>query len=443
MRSSLPSSVRYEAIQTVSRLANYQPHPGQQALHACDARYRLANEGRKWGKSFAVPIEAVTAAIGTPADPNPLVWIVGPTYDATTEIYGNLRHLFLETPLASLLASPPSQNPMRFVLKHAGEIRCISGHEPDRARGPNVSFLVLEEAAQLSDYAVEAVFLPSLLARNGRMLAISTPKGRNWFYRWYMDGQDELKPEVASFHGTSYDNPYIPGGFIDEMRDRLSDSMFRQEIMAEFLVEEGAVFHGVMEQAIGALADPKPGRSYVIGVDWAKHQDFTVFTVMDVTARSVVAWERLTGLDYATKVERLVGLHERYNNAFVLMDASGVGDPILELLKRRIVRVDGYVFTYRSKRELINALVLAIERGEIVYPDIGQLINELLAYEIQKTTAGNIRYDAPKGEGYHDDCVMSLALANWARHKRFGGAGLTVVHDRLSGERQTRTASYL
>jgi hypothetical protein len=37
------------------------------------------------------------------------------------------------------------------------------------------------------------------------------------------------------------------------------------------------------------------------------------------------------------------------------------------------------------------------------------LIAELLAFEAERLPSGLLRYGAP--QGYHDDCVMSLALA--------------------------------
>ena len=53
--------------------------------------------------------------------------------------------------------------------------------------------------------------------------------------------------------------------------------------------------------------------------------------------------------------------------------------------------------------------MLAFERGEIkIIPD-PVLIAELQAFEMERLPSGMLRYSAPSG--YHDDCVMSLALA--------------------------------
>jgi hypothetical protein len=66
-------------------------------------------------------------------------------------------------------------------------------------------------------------------------------------------------------------------------------------------------------------------------------------------------------------------------------------------------------FTAPVKAHLVEKLAFALEKREITFPDIPEVISELRAFSIEKTPAGNIRYTAP--EGLHDDIVMSMALA--------------------------------
>ena len=49
--------------------------------------------------------------------------------------------------------------------------------------------------------------------------------------------------------------------------------------------------------------------------------------------------------------------------------------------------------------------------SKFVIPLIPKLINELKLYGYKTTRSGNVQYGAP--EGYHDDCVVALALAAW------------------------------
>ena len=71
--------------------------------------------------------------------------------------------------------------------------------------------------------------------------------------------------------------------------------------------------------------------------------------------------------------------------------------------------VIGVQFTNASKGNMVEALGLAFERGDIrILPD-PVLVGELQAYEMERLPSGMTRYSAP--DGMHDDCVMSLALA--------------------------------
>jgi len=63
----------------------------------------------------------------------------------------------------------------------------------------------------------------------------------------------------------------------------------------------------------------------------------------------------------------------------------------------------------------VENLALQISEKTIRYPDIPELLNELQIYTAEQLPSGNIRYGAP--EGYHDDCVTSLALASWGLAK--------------------------
>ena len=73
------------------------------------------------------------------------------------------------------------------------------------------------------------------------------------------------------------------------------------------------------------------------------------------------------------------------------------------------IPVVGFQFTNASKAVIVEALALAFERKEIRIPDDPVLIGELLVFEGNRGPSGLIRYEAPPG--FHDDCVMALALA--------------------------------
>jgi hypothetical protein len=91
-----------------------------------------------------------------------------------------------------------------------------------------------------------------------------------------------------------------------------------------------------------------------------------------------------------------------------LIDATGVGDPIVEELQREDYLIEGFKFTSTSKQQLMEGLSTSIQQGAIKYPD-GILVDELSIFEYVFTNTG-VKYSAPNG--MHDDTVCALALAN-------------------------------
>ena len=432
--SACSSSRGYELVRS---LGGYSPHSKQRELHVCLTRHRVVNWGRQTGKSKAAAVEAIAASFGTESRPAPLVWVIAPGYNQAETIWTEIRSYLTATALRQFCESL-TNSPMRARMLGGGVIEAKTADDPDRLRGSSVDMAILEEAAMQSDYVVHNVVLPSFNVTRGRLLAISTPKGKNWFHRWALMGMDVQRENVAYSHATSFDNPYADPETIEAMRLTMSEDAFRQEYLAEFVSDGGSVFRRVRSCAVVPEfpVEPVLGKPYVIGVDWAKHHDFTVFMVMDVHARRVVAFDRFNTIDYNVQIEHLKTLARRYNNAFCLMDATNESS-IVDICRKEGLRCEGFKFTYDSKKNVVDALVVAIEREEIGYPAIPQLLTELEAFEYQVTRAGNVRMAAPEGEDYYDDCVMSLALAWHAVRERKGGGGQTSIYSAMSGRKIT------
>jgi len=111
-------------------------------------------------------------------------------------------------------------------------------------------------------------------------------------------------------------------------------------------------------------------------------------------------------------------------NCKLCVDATGIGDAVVEQIKAalfalpardrcRIPDMEAIWLTNNTKSAMIENLAKDIESGRLQLMDVRQQTDELLAYAYERTTAGNLRMNAP--EGVHDDCVIALALANHAR----------------------------
>jgi hypothetical protein len=273
--------------------------------------------------------------------------------------------------------------------------------------------VIIDEAARIPEEAWTDAIQPTLADRNGCALLISTPKGKNWFYREWMRGATH-NAEYASFTAPTSDNPnpFIKQAF-ERARLAVSDRTFRQEWMAEFIEDGGGVFRDVRAAARAEVQEvPIAGHTYVAGLDWALMADFTVLTVMDATTRSVAFTDRFHGIPYELQRERIAAACARFGVQTVIAESNAMGGPNNEMLRARKLPVRDFTTTAGTKAEIIEQLAAAFDNRRITITSDPELIAELQAFETERRPSGTVSYRAPAG--FHDDMVMSLALAWYA-----------------------------
>lgn len=287
-----------------------------------------------------------------------------------------------------------------------------SGDNPDSLRGFGVHFAVMDEAARQPYDSYVSVWT-TLTQTMGRGIFISTPKGRGWFYDVYQKGEilrDEF-PEWFSMRMPTWLNPHVKLESIEQMKRNLPEDVFRQEVAAQFLLDSAGVFKNIKGCVKGILEPPQAGHSYVMGVDLARLRDFSVITVMDRERRHTVYFDRFNQIDWSVQYHKIIEAAKMYN-AQVVMDSTGIGDPIVETIRNAGVRVEPYkIGGSTAKQQLIEKLRVNVENERISFPMVPILVREMENYEYAISETGVVKYSAP--EGFHDDAVVSLALANW------------------------------
>jgi len=379
----------------------YVPHPGQLLLHQATARHRTLACGSRWGKSICASREAMAAML----KPDSLGWVVGPTYELASIVFNEIVRTWQRT-LPGMIEYA-SESKMKIKLINNAECHGKSADKPEGLLGRGVDWMICDEAAVYRSDIWPQFLQARLIDRKGWALFTSTPKGKGWYYQLYLLGQNK-EPEYFSLEGPSWENPIIDKEDLMTKKKHWTERYWQQEVLGIFLEDTGAVFRNVMRHVAGEFQKAKPGEIYSIGADLAKHQDWTVLTVMDKTGH-VVDWERLPqGTSWPMQKIRIAEKSMQYNNAIVYIDSSGIGDPIVDDLRAMRVRLQP-VPTAQEKTLLIDALVVAMDNDTITFPELPILISELQIFEHEKTKTGRITYNAP--EGFHDDAVISLALA--------------------------------
>jgi Terminase RNaseH-like domain/LAGLIDADG-like domain/Terminase large subunit, T4likevirus-type, N-terminal len=298
-----------------------------------------------------------------------------------------------------------------IVLINESKVYFFSATNPDNIRGHSFHFLVVDEFAFIPKVVWESVLRPCLSDTSGRALFISTPFGRGLFWDLFQLGKDPLQTDFESFNFPTSSNPYIPKEDIEQARLTLPHDVFNQEYLAEFLESGAGVFRGIKDCIRGTLLTQGiTERHYVLGVDFAKASDFTVIVGMDRDSKQVVYFDRFNQISWGLQLDRISHAATRFNNAKLVVDSTGIGDPLYEQLRDRGFKAVGYgLNSLPAKNRLVEMLSAHIEQTLITFPEIPEMIAELERYQYNiSEKTGKITYSAP--EGRHDDCVIALAL---------------------------------
>lgn len=366
---------------------------------------------------------------------------VSMTYNQTEKVFNELIRAVKDS---GVIASFSKKSHEVEFINHS-VIYFKSYQNADACRGYHISgLLVVDEAAWIggddksNDF--DMIFLPMLQNHRGsKCLIISSPRGTNWFHRYYIRGQKEARltnKSVISFHSTYEDNPFCDIDEVLSLKTTLPDAIFKQEFLAEFISGStsafGDAYHKCLLQYNYIDCKYNPNSRYYVGIDVGRQEDYTVATVIDSLTHRVVEVIRIRQTSFENIVSKITECIMKWKPKAVLCEVNGIGDVFYELLEKRLAEKNFYSLmpfqtTNQSKNNIIEGLKIAFENGEIFFPESDyDLCSELDAFECNYSkTAHSVVYGARNG--HHDDMVMSLAIANWAVRNHLDSGNYAVI----------------
>ncbi|MEN6581791.1 MAG: terminase family protein [Armatimonadota bacterium] len=398
-------------------LWGWEPHETQKLWLENGAKTKVAACGRRWGKTESAAVDAAAMAI---LQPGCVQIIVSPTYDQSRLIFSSVENLIMQSPATRNLAKVVKTPYPRLTIGGSVIMARTVDEDGRNLRGHNADRVIVDEAAYVRDSVVQEVIAPMLADRNGQLVMISTPFGKNHFYRAFIKGTGSSgSKRYASFTFPSWSNPHISREYIEQQRTELSARQFAVEYEARFLDDQSGVFPWNDIEAASRRSDNDRWDCIVAGIDWARYSDYTAVVAIGVNESrcGVIAIDRFNKIGWSSQIERVANFLSIHKVCAALTDQTSIGDPLLEQLRAKVwesgadVAVEGYSFTNQSKRNLVEHLAQRFSHGTLSIPRDEALMSELQYFEYELTQSGNIRMNARSG--YHDDLVMALALACW------------------------------
>ena len=235
-------------------------------------------------------------------------------------------------------------------------------------------------------------------------------------------------------------NPVDPEDFKQKTINKEGLQFFLQAYACEFLGSSHTLISGEVlkelesstperqmcvngtTEFVNIYSEAEEGHKYILSCDPAKDgRDYFALHVIDITKFPFkqVACGKLQ-IDYLLMPEFIFDLANTYNTAFTIIENNeGAGQSIADTLKRdfeyenlyfdrdgkgdKFKKYPGFRTTPKSRNQLLETLKLLIENNKLETNDADTI------FELQRFVLLRKKFQAE--DGFHDDLVMSLAIA--------------------------------
>jgi hypothetical protein len=342
-----------------------------------------------------------------------------------------------------------------IVLENGSKI-LASATSSSAVRGGSFNYIFLDEFAYVPQNVAEEFFssvYPTITSgQSTKVTIISTPKGLNMFYRFWVnankrpgeDGKNEYVPIEVHWS----DVPGRDDAWKKQTISNTSEEQFRTEFECEFLGSMHTLVHPEKlkclvyktpefrnGEGLKVYARPVPGNKYITVVDTARGQglDYHAYSVIDVSSipyRQVVTFRnnQLAPMLYPNAIYPIL---RQYNNSYCLIEVNDIGGQVADILhddleydnivyvsmqgrKGQVVNggfggkggsLKGVKTSTAVKRIGCSILKNLIEDTKLVVEDF-DTVDEFCSF-----VAKGDSFEAE--ENHNDDLVMTLVLFSW------------------------------
>ena len=156
----------------------YKPRDQFVPLHNRTQRWAAVNTHRRAGKTVALVNDLVFGALEC-QQYKPQLAYIGPTYSQAKRV----AWTYLKDYAEPYMGKAPQEAELKVTLKNEATIHVLGADNADSLRGMYLDGAVLDEYAMFRPTVFSQVIRPALSDRHGWAVFISTPRGKNLFYK--------------------------------------------------------------------------------------------------------------------------------------------------------------------------------------------------------------------------------------------------------------------
>jgi hypothetical protein len=443
----------------------YRPHGGgQKAFHAAGARKgRIVICGRRWGKDRSAIADTVRTGLklarrrlkwGTGIhvlEPLVHIWVVAPDYPRLRQWWRELKRF---VPVGVKVHTDATAKAIELSLTRDGTphvlIELKSASDPESLVSVGLDLLVITEGAMVKERAWTESLMPCCMSpgRAGLYVINGTPKGRNWVYHEFKAAQQDMLEHGANsktwcIQAPTISNPYIDREWYEWFAAKMPHRKRKQELLAEFLGAGDAFFPDPRKRVL--TDDFEVLAPIIIGIDWGRRDNPTVFFPLDGAGRQVAEPMELRNEPFDSQFAHLHQFVESMpcdpgDIVFApeeVMLQSMFTDRIaseFEVGRKGHPKIEPFLMNARNKEMMYDNLAFDLEE---VNPDgiwlleDPETLNQIEVFEESDLRGTRqVKRDEDFGS-HHFDRLVGLGISNQVRHWLNPGGGPTIVVDHV------------
>lgn len=424
-QQQLEESTRYIDVEL-----DFTPKKGQKHIielaHNNQNKKIVINIFRQYGKSFVCRY----LVLEWMQTPDTVVGYITQNSRLANDIYKKFVTMFPEELVKS-------KNGKDYIIElvNGSKLIFFSVEQTHTIRGFTLDYLIFDEVSHSREYTPEGEHLyyniisPLLDAKGKKEIFISTPNGKQgFFYDLYQRAISGQRGYVY-YKVSVYDDETKTPEWIEEKKAGYPELAWKQEYECEFLDGGLSYFKHYLERFIDKQFDWS--QKLVGGVDFSSvGSDNTVLTFMNEKKQAIQFIVNGDLDDKYNQIAQLLREHQT-NLVYCLFESNSIGQVMGEQIKKLLPtglrnKIDFIYTSNQSKNDYIDKLALDIERGNITFMENNETLKDefgTYTYKISKT--GLKVFNAL--DGYHDDTVISCALANLAYDRKMTKSGSKIM----------------
>lgn len=356
------------------------------------------------------------------------------------EIFSRVQYIIECTPIW-LQQGVKEWNKTSFELENKSTCFAAAS-SPSSIRGKSINFLLCDEFAHLgealSEEFIASVFPTISASQESKLVLVSTPKGRNGFFKIWSDAEQGLNGFITC-DGHWTEHPQRNQKWADEQRSILGEVRYQQEVETSFIGSSFTLIGGSTLSRLTTIPPifetdnlqvyehPEVGRSYVCIVDTSEgvHMDYSALVIIDITVMPyrVVATFKDNTISVQSYPFLIMQIAQKYNNAYTLIETNNVGGEVANTLLYELE----YEHIYYTHKETVNEgmghpgvrttkKVKAVGTNclrDLIEQDQLIINSHEILHELSVFVKKNTSYASSDPNGVNDDLTSCLWLFAW------------------------------